>query len=95
MKCRNCEAFGHISRDCPEPKNWNNVQCNNCKKMGHTKARCTEPAADDGYGDSSGVQGGGDSWGTADAGVGAQGGDNLDADVANTWGDAEADNSGW
>lgn len=46
MTCRNCDAQGHISKDCPQPRDWSRVKCSNCGEMGHTKVRCTQPAQD-------------------------------------------------
>lgn len=31
-----------MSKDCPEPRNLDNVQCRNCEKMGHFSKDCTE-----------------------------------------------------
>ena len=35
MTCRNCNGEGHVSRECPEPKNMDNMKCRNCDEMGH------------------------------------------------------------
>ncbi|KAI1778261.1 hypothetical protein F4818DRAFT_405361, partial [Hypoxylon cercidicola] len=39
---------GHMSKECPKPRDYSRVKCSNCGEMGHTKVRCKkEPAADD------------------------------------------------
>lgn len=56
---------GHVSRDCPKPRDWSRVTCQNCGKTGHTKVRCKEPpkegeesfAAGEGFGGESGAAG--------------------------------------
>ncbi|EEP75796.1 conserved hypothetical protein [Uncinocarpus reesii 1704] len=49
-------AAGHMSRDCPEKKDWSKVQCSNCKEMGHTYRRCKQPIQD-ANGDNEGAYG--------------------------------------
>lgn len=39
MRCFNCNVFGHISKDCPEPRKP--LSCQNCRRDGHTKANST------------------------------------------------------
>jgi hypothetical protein len=39
----NCDAEGHRSPDCPEPKDWSRTKCSNCEEMGHPKLRCNNP----------------------------------------------------
>lgn len=44
-KCRNCEAIGHHSRDCPEEKQEKVqpvITCANCSESGHYARDCTE-----------------------------------------------------
>ena len=43
MKCRNCEQEGHMSRECPEPRNPATVTCRNCEKVGHFSKDCDQP----------------------------------------------------
>lgn len=51
-KCYNCDGEGHISRDCPNPRQENNYRprsnntrrCFNCGKPGHISSECTAPA---------------------------------------------------
>ena len=45
--CRNCDAEGHQSRECPKPRDYSRVKCTNCQQMGHTKVRCKEPLVDE------------------------------------------------
>ncbi|KAI0861567.1 hypothetical protein F4860DRAFT_475506 [Xylaria cubensis] len=40
VQCRNCDEYGHGSRDCPKPRDYSRVQCQNCGEMGHPKFRC-------------------------------------------------------
>lgn len=48
----NVFTVGHMSRECPKPKDWSRVKCQNCGEMGHGKARCPNPSNDDGGFDS-------------------------------------------
>ncbi len=41
MKCHNCDG-PHISKDCPEPRDYSRVECRNCNQKGNTVARCPE-----------------------------------------------------
>lgn len=34
MKCRNCDEIGHLSKECPKPRDYSRVQCNNCLQYG-------------------------------------------------------------
>ncbi|XP_043468376.1 uncharacterized protein LOC122502409 [Leptopilina heterotoma] len=38
LKCYNCSKFGHISRDCPDPRR--ELYCVKCKGKGHTQRHC-------------------------------------------------------
>lgn len=29
-RCRNCDAVGHFSKDCPQPRDWAKVRCTTC-----------------------------------------------------------------
>ena len=51
MKCYNCQAEGHGSRECPEPSKYKEgdrtlMKCQNCQKKGHGAKECTEPRSD-------------------------------------------------
>ncbi|KAL1485215.1 hypothetical protein MTO96_032099 [Rhipicephalus appendiculatus] len=37
-KCYNCNIYGHIARDCPEPKRP--LKCQRCQATGHTLRNC-------------------------------------------------------
>ncbi|KAL1430879.1 hypothetical protein MTO96_014736 [Rhipicephalus appendiculatus] len=37
-KCYNCNIYGHIARDCPEPKRP--LKCQRCQATGHTQRNC-------------------------------------------------------
>ncbi|KAL1434912.1 hypothetical protein MTO96_011385 [Rhipicephalus appendiculatus] len=37
-KCYNCNIYGHIARDCPEPKRP--LKCQRCQAAGHTLRNC-------------------------------------------------------
>ncbi|KAL1423548.1 hypothetical protein MTO96_020935 [Rhipicephalus appendiculatus] len=37
-KCYNCNTYGHIARDCPEPKRP--LKCQRCQATGHTLRNC-------------------------------------------------------
>ncbi|KAL1481956.1 hypothetical protein MTO96_034117 [Rhipicephalus appendiculatus] len=37
-KCYNCNIYGHIARDCPEPKRP--LKCQRCQSTGHTQRNC-------------------------------------------------------
>jgi hypothetical protein len=37
---RNCGDEGHMSNECTEPRNMDNVECKNCSKMGHFGHDC-------------------------------------------------------
>lgn len=41
--CRNCGQEGHISKDCDQPKNMDNVTCRNCEETGHFSRDCPKP----------------------------------------------------
>jgi cellular nucleic acid-binding protein len=78
MRCRNCDAVGHVGRDCDKPRDWSRVKCRNCNNYGHGEKRCPEPVGaaetsggwgDDGGASSAAVSGWG---GDADSGAGAQ-----------------------
>lgn len=38
IKCFNCQRFGHIARDCPQPRRP--FKCTECGAEGHTKKYC-------------------------------------------------------
>ncbi|KAF1970716.1 hypothetical protein BU23DRAFT_473536, partial [Bimuria novae-zelandiae CBS 107.79] len=42
-KCRNCEQRGHLSRDCPEGKDYDLITCHRCKMDRHESPNCPEP----------------------------------------------------
>ncbi|CAB0040125.1 unnamed protein product [Trichogramma brassicae] len=42
-RCFNCQAYGHISRNCPEPRV--EPYCTSCKKNGHYKRDCTNKSS--------------------------------------------------
>lgn len=39
LKCYNCSKFGHISKDCPDPRR--ELFCVKCSGKGHTQRHCT------------------------------------------------------
>ena len=41
--CRNCDAEGHVSKDCDKKKDWSRVTCSNCGEKGHGLKRCPQP----------------------------------------------------
>lgn len=43
FKCYNCNNFGHLSRNCPEPKRP--LICRACQQTGHTQRHCTASGA--------------------------------------------------
>ncbi|ETN41359.1 uncharacterized protein HMPREF1541_03294 [Cyphellophora europaea CBS 101466] len=47
IKCDNCDAEGHVWRDCLAPKDWSRVTCRDCNEKGHTITRCKQPAKED------------------------------------------------
>ncbi|KAB5525658.1 hypothetical protein GE09DRAFT_1152125 [Coniochaeta sp. 2T2.1] len=67
VQCRNCDEYGHGSRDCPKPRDYSRVKCQNCQEMGHTKVRCKKPlVSEDDAGDRGFDNGGGADAGPAD-----------------------------
>jgi cellular nucleic acid-binding protein len=86
MKCRNCDEFGHGSRECPKPRDYSRVQCRNCGEMGHTIARCKQEVITK----AEPVEGGG--W--EEAGETAGLGDSNAAASGNGW-DANNGGSAW
>lgn len=42
FKCFNCNEYGHLSRECKEPKR--ELFCRNCKQKGHRQGSCTAAA---------------------------------------------------
>ena len=75
MICRNCDEgtcattfdknkltseVGHMSKECPKPRDYSRVKCNNCGQMGHTVKRCNEPIKEqtDDWGSGGGTGGG-------------------------------------
>uniref|UniRef100_A0AC35F6V2 CCHC-type domain-containing protein n=1 Tax=Panagrolaimus sp. PS1159 TaxID=55785 RepID=A0AC35F6V2_9BILA len=43
--CYNCGNADHISRDCDQPRNMDNVKCYNCQGFGHMSRDCTQASA--------------------------------------------------
>lgn len=42
LKCYNCNLFGHISKNCPEPRK--ELKCTKCNQTGHTQRHCKHVA---------------------------------------------------
>lgn len=42
-KCYNCFEYGHLSRDCSQPRRT--PKCTACGKMGHVKSKCSDSFA--------------------------------------------------
>ena len=47
LNAADTHLVGHMSRECPEKKDWSRVKCQNCGEKGHGKARCPQPPADE------------------------------------------------
>ena len=45
MSCYNCNEEGHISRDCPKPREGGGgpMSCFNCNEEGHMSRDCPKP----------------------------------------------------
>lgn len=67
MICRNCDAEGHVGKDCPKPKDWSRVKCRNCNAFGHSQVKCPEPVKEDAE------NGGADTYGGGAGGYGGTG----------------------
>lgn len=66
----NCDAIGHMSKECEKPKDWSRVTCNNCGQIGHGVKRCPEPIKEVEAEDT----GAGGDWGNGGAATGNDGG---------------------
>ena len=87
LRCRNCDAEGHVSKECPQPKDWSRVTCSNCGNKGHGMKRCPEPQKEDEDAEDAGASGGGGggwddgapaaggNWGANDAAAGGSASD--------------------
>ena len=40
MVCRNCNEEGHMSKECPNPRDPATMKCRNCDEMGHSSREC-------------------------------------------------------
>jgi len=56
QECFNCGGYGHISRECPEPRKGkgkgSDQECFNCGQLGHLSRECPEPRRGKGGGKS-------------------------------------------
>ncbi|KAI7528909.1 hypothetical protein KC331_g15500 [Hortaea werneckii] len=98
VQCRNCDEYGHQSRECPKPTDWSRVECTNCHEKGHSYKRCTKPAAE-AEGDGGWENGAGTGGASAAKGV-ADWQDSSTADASangggGSWGGSAAAADGW
>uniref|UniRef100_A0A914QDG5 CCHC-type domain-containing protein n=1 Tax=Panagrolaimus davidi TaxID=227884 RepID=A0A914QDG5_9BILA len=57
--CYNCGNADHISHDCDQPRNMDNVKCYNCKGFGHMSRNCTQDGGSNSFAGSSRSENGG------------------------------------
>lgn len=44
IRCYNCSGLGHLSRDCPQPRQQGAIRCYRCNNMGHIARDCPQNA---------------------------------------------------
>ncbi|OSS52443.1 hypothetical protein B5807_01872 [Epicoccum nigrum] len=81
-RCRNCDAVGHMSRNCTERKDWSRVKCRKCFQYGHGEKKC--PGTTGGSGENGGY---GDTGGSGDK-------QRKESDSGWGWASGASDNGG-